>query len=264
MKTEIRIIGPKVAQELLKKNPNNRRLTDNHVKFLAKQMEEGSWKFDGQPVRLDKYGRLLDGQHRLNAIIESETSQKFLVISGLEEESFHVMDTGKARTAGDVLSIEGVSSSSHVAAAAKFAINFKNGHYSGRGSEKLSNVEVVKWCKNNPDIADEINTAQHLKREFNGVLPTSQICGLKYILKEKSVTDAEIFLNKLCTGLGLETNSPIAVLRKKLIQDKLSKSNLPFREKLALIMKAWNKFRRNETTKFLRWNKDNEEFPAIV
>jgi hypothetical protein len=81
---------------------------------------------------------------------------------------------------------------------------------------------------------------------------------------QKSVTDSKEFWSGVCFGLGLEDGSPLKVLRDLLTRDKMSKSNLPAREKKALIVKAWNAFRTDKKVKVLRWNKENEKFPEII
>jgi hypothetical protein len=34
-------------------------------------MTNGEWVFDGTPISFDKYGNLLNGQHRLSSVIKS-------------------------------------------------------------------------------------------------------------------------------------------------------------------------------------------------
>ena len=61
MKTEVRVVTPAIAKELLKRNPNNRKLNEAHVSRLEKQMNNGQWIFDGQPIRISPSGSVLDG-----------------------------------------------------------------------------------------------------------------------------------------------------------------------------------------------------------
>jgi hypothetical protein len=77
MRTEVREINPTIAKEMLKRNFNNRKLNETHIRNLSNQMKLNNWLFDGTPLKFDKYGRLLDGQHRLNAVIESNKQIKF-------------------------------------------------------------------------------------------------------------------------------------------------------------------------------------------
>jgi len=267
MKTEVREISPSIATEMLKKNYNNRKLSKQNVRYLSKQMKDGQWLFDGQPIRFDEFERLLDGQHRLSAVIESDTTQKFLIVSGLSGDTFKVMDTGKSRSGGDSLLVLGVRYATDVSAIAKASIRFKSGYYGDSSSRmNASNTDIVKWWEDNKssNIEELIKKADVLKRSFSGVMTRSQVAFFMYTFNEVNVLTSELFMSKLCTGLDLDVNSPIFVLRKRLIEDKMSKSNLPQTERFALIIKAWNFYRLNKSIKTLRWDKNRENFPNLI
>lgn len=265
MKSEIRKITPQIAAEMLKRNSGNRPITDRHVRFLVNEMKNGNWMFDGQPIRFSEGGTLLDGQHRLTAIIESDTTHEFLVVTGIAKEAFKVMDTGKNRTAGEVFTLDGVANGNDLAAATRIIINIKSDIY-GRNSahDRPSNSDILNFFHEHPSIKDNFNGVRVLYEGFNKVLTMSQIIAYRYLMAERHALQSETFWSKLCHGLGLEEGSPIKVLRHKLISDKLSKASLPTSEKVALIFKAWNFYREdNNDVKFLRWNRASEKFPVL-
>lgn len=266
MKTEVRTITPVVATEMLKKNLNNRKVSEKHVSFLSDEMRSGNWLFDGQPIRFSEDNTLIDGQHRLNAIIKSKTSQNLLVITGLSKETFKVMDTGKNRNAADVLSMNGEMYYADISSCAKFLIRFKSNNYSGTGNRRssTSNTSIVEWLEENRVIVENIKTADRLRMAFSGVLTRTNIASLLYLFSKKDVNIAEDFMRRLCTGLDLGIESPVFVLRKLLIKDKMSKASLPQNDRIALIIKGWNAYRLGKSVKFLRWNKDTESFPVIL
>jgi len=264
MKTEVRLITPLVASEMLKKNSKNRSLNDSHCNYLTQQMNSGQWLFDGQPIRFSNSGTLLDGQHRLNAVVKSGKTIEFLIVTGIESSAFKVMDTGKNRNGADCLSILGVEYSAEVSACARMVINYNKKRYSNEsGSNKVTNTDLLDWYKKNNAIIDKIRFSENLTKEFSRVLSKSYLASLLHLFSEKNVIQAENFIRKMCTGLDLELDSPIYVLRKRLILDKMNKAKLPSSEKMALIIKAWNNYRLNNSVKFLRWNKASEDFPII-
>jgi hypothetical protein len=264
MKTEVRTITPVVATEMLKKNLNNRKVSENHVRFLAEEMRNGNWLFDGQPLRFDENNVLIDGQHRLNAIIKSQTSQNLLIITGLKKESFRVMDTGKNRNAADVLSINGEQYYSTIASCAKFIIMLKSGSSDRNRIGRTSNTNIVKWLDNNRSIIEHIKIAEKLKHSFSGVLTGTYIASFRFLFAEKDVIKSEDFIRKLCTGLDLTEKDPILTLRRTLIKEKMAKWNMPQKDKQALIIKGWNAYRLGKTPRWFRWNKDTDEFPNII
>lgn len=107
MHTVLMNITPKQASEYLNRNTSNRPLRLNHVKTLANAMRRGEFVTTHQGVAFSKDGRLLDGQHRLHAIIQAGIPQKVNVTFDLEENAFEVIDTGIAvRSVGDSLGID--------------------------------------------------------------------------------------------------------------------------------------------------------------
>ena len=263
MKTEVRTINKELATEMLKRNSQNRKLTNNHVTFLARQMKENKWYFDGQPIRFDIQGRLLDGQHRLNAVIESNTSHKFLIIRDLEPDSFQVMDTGRLRSAADTLSTLGIHYASDIASVVKTLKSFEKGSSFDR-ARIITNTDVVNWYEKNQDIDVLIRRSEFLSNQFSRVLSRSQITALMYFFNKLNVEHSKTFLNKLCTGLDLKMDSPIYLLRKKLVENKMSKLKLSTVHKYALIIKAWNYFRLNKKVTVIRWNNSVESFPNAI
>jgi len=86
---------------------NNRNLSPKTVTAYARDMKKGAWRFDGTPIRFNRSGNLIDGQHRLSAIIESGKTQKMVVMWNLANETQDVMDSGRSRNIGDTLKLHG-------------------------------------------------------------------------------------------------------------------------------------------------------------
>ena len=70
-------IGPREARLLLEESAPNRRVNDNLVLKYACAMLDEDWHNIGVPLIFDGRGRLTDGQHRLHAVVESDTVQMF-------------------------------------------------------------------------------------------------------------------------------------------------------------------------------------------
>jgi hypothetical protein len=77
------------------------------VRSFAEAMRRGEWLVTHQGIAFDVNGVLVDGQHRLAAVIEADQPVEMTVFTEVPEGAFDVLDTGKRRTAADVLAIEG-------------------------------------------------------------------------------------------------------------------------------------------------------------
>ena len=87
-------------------------------------MVKGLWVLSNDVILITSDGKLINGQHRLMAIIKSNTAQKFLVMHNAKEESFKFLDTGKPRSLNDYVRSYGLENSTPTIAAAAFYILF--------------------------------------------------------------------------------------------------------------------------------------------
>lgn len=98
-------IDPAQAFSWLEGNTHNRPLSQQHVERLAQDMKSGRWRLTHQGIAFDTAGLLIDGQHRLCAIIEADLSVTMRVFFNEPPDNRHVLDTGERRSNLDVLTI---------------------------------------------------------------------------------------------------------------------------------------------------------------
>lgn len=116
MKTEVVLMTPQKAQALMSKNAVfNRELRPSTVSGLADAIRRGEWVVSHQGIAVSKSGVVLDGQHRLCAIVQADMAVPILVTTGVEDDAFKVIDIGLKRSNADVLNV-----SQHLAACARF------------------------------------------------------------------------------------------------------------------------------------------------
>jgi len=107
MRHSIMSIGPETAQRILDDaNHDNRKLRENVVLRYAEMMSNGDWKLSPEPIVVSKTGRLLNGQHRLHAVVKSGVICNFSVVQGADDDVFDVLDRGATRTSADALKID--------------------------------------------------------------------------------------------------------------------------------------------------------------
>lgn len=254
MKTEVRNITPKIAEQLLDLNKLNRRIKESTISAYVKQMKAGKWRLTGESIKISNSKILLDGQHRLLAVVRSGATVPMLVISELEDEIFNVLDTGSLRTAGDVLSIAGIESPALSAASARFVLNYNKGCYTSKSNNKAdkpTNSEIQSFVEANPEIIEYADYIFKNAKKFK-LLGTSVLAGMYFILSKISVTDSEKYMQKLIFGIDLQENCPIRLYRERLIRDQINKSKLPMKEKVSLMVNSWNHFRKDTSVKQLR------------
>lgn len=103
-------ITPAIAREYLGKNFNNRALRQRRVAMYAEQMRYGNWSLTHNGIAFDETGNLLDGQHRLAAVIKANTTVKMMVARGVARTGN--IDNGLCRSTIDQNSMSGEFSES--------------------------------------------------------------------------------------------------------------------------------------------------------
>ena len=97
-------VTPAHAEKWLEMNTGNRRIRPSHVRHLAKQMEMGRWMLSPEPIVFTP-NRLLDGQHRLSAVLMSGCTIEASVALVQNEDVFRVLDQGVNRNNSDLMGI---------------------------------------------------------------------------------------------------------------------------------------------------------------
>ncbi len=101
-------IDPTSAQRLLNTTGKQRPIYKANVRKITRAHINKLWKYLGDTIKLDQYGNLLDGAHRLQAAIDAGVTIIVMIVSGLPAQYFEYMDTSKSRGIKDALTIHGV------------------------------------------------------------------------------------------------------------------------------------------------------------
>jgi hypothetical protein len=100
-------ITPDRANEILARhNYNNRKIRQKTFQKYTRIMEEGGWVLTPEPIVISKTGRLLNGQHRLKAVVRSNTPVDFMVIDNVDDKVFSALDRGAVRSTADALVLD--------------------------------------------------------------------------------------------------------------------------------------------------------------
>lgn len=104
----IELIDPELAGRYLGMNfKNNRSISSANIKELAREMRQDLFQISTDCIGFDVEGRLINGQHRLSAVIESSTTQPFIVARNLPCKVAQLIDVGKKRTMAQRITIGG-------------------------------------------------------------------------------------------------------------------------------------------------------------
>ena len=265
MQIEKILITPTMAKELLEKNISNRSVKARIVAKYSNDMLNGNWIEDtGELITISKLGVLLNGQHRLLAIIKSNTSHKIHLATDAPDEVFKVIDTGSSRNTSDIFKIDNIPNPNIMPSIIYTYKNLISGYARGQNDQKFSSSVCLNFYNERPHFYQSVSKKTlSWYNAFSKILGPSFIGGFYCYFQSINESMANDFFNQLCYGEG-NICKPIALLRKKLMDDKLSIKKLPVALKNAYIIKAWNYYRNNESIKILKFDFDTEGFPKAI
>lgn len=258
--TRLVLLTPELAAELMARNEMNRRIKAHHRARLKASLKNGEWKFNGDTIRLTKSGRMCDGQHRCQVVIDTGIPIWVVLVEGLEEDVFDTIDIGARRIAADVLGVLGETNCRCLAG----ALNWVDKYFHGQ-MDKTSGVDtftISDLLEEHRDLAESVRLAGGR----TALLPPALMAALHYLFSKDDRGEADRFVKDLSTGASLAEDDGVYVLRERLMKNRLTKAKLPHVQIAALAIKAWNARRNAKPVRVLRWGSEGEvvePFPVI-
>lgn len=253
MHSELEKVTPFIAAAYLERNTSNRRMSYHRVEALAEAMRRGEWVFNGDSIRFSDDGTLLDGQHRLSAVVKSGTTQNFLVVRGLPKKVFATIDTGAARSASDVIGLAGVKNQAVASSGARMYLNWKrNGSPAEPGTKyRLSNTQILEFCYSN-DLLERAASYVAGNGFLKKFMSPSVACFAYLAFSDASEGLATSFLDEVSNKKEIFADSPAFLLREKLLEMSGAKMKTTKIDKSALVFKAFRSWRSGRKIKMLK------------
>jgi hypothetical protein len=246
---------PQLAETLLERNINNRPISRTSLNRILKEIKSGNWFFNASTIIFDEMGNVIDGQYRLTSCLESGASLPMLVVTGVDQKAFTVIDSGKIRTGGDTLARAGIKNSILMATTIKHINLFNKGCYGDTSASRtLSSQDILDFYNaDNLRLAEDVALGKKLSNGSNRLVTPSVTCSLLYLFSKKDRTMALDFITKMCKGTNISEGSPINALRNRLMRSKMDTTqSLTPSTIVKLIIHAWNKYRAGENSKVLK------------
>lgn len=265
-------IGPWLASEYLKRNRVNRPLRKQAMHQYAALMTGGEWLLTPQGISfatIDGEEWLIDGQTRLNAIIQAKVEVPMRVWRNVDPLARFAMDTGQKRSLKDALVIKGVQQAGQVAAAitslARFQVADNHPRDIARARRtRLHPITGLRLFEANPGVVESTFVGGRVYRAIG--FPASAGSATHYQIATAEPQECEVFFEHLVSGAGLNEGHPILALREKIHRALDQKPRPKDIDYAAWLRKAWNAYLTGEDMFRLRWSPGGsirEAFPQI-
>lgn len=251
----LEFITPALASEYLANGADSqRRLNGKRVTAMARDMQKGRWFQTGVPLGFNEEGKLVDGQHRLNALIASKVKGlEFYVQYNLSPDVISVLDTGGKRSTRDFFYMEGHSYANELASASRHIyVYMETGTFStGRLVPTVNDQREILRAFPELEIYVKAYASQKLPLQF----PASSLAALHCLFRTMGPKGkADEFMDALISGENLTKGDPRLTARNYITRRSWGfagqsaqwfSDKLPIRA-MAVIVTAWNRWRAGE------------------
>lgn len=241
------LVTPAMAAAMLGVNTHNRPESKGDNAERAGEIRQGRFLHTHQGIAFDRNGVLIDGQGRLKGIVAANEPAVLMVSAGWPPENFALIDTGRRRTAAQLLTMHGLGGySAQVGAAAKLLYLYETwgpamlDHTKDRVAndlvmdvvEKMDPDDRLAACRLAGRLRTEIRTAP--------AGPTAAFYLIAQAAGPAGHATFERFAEDLIRGKRSE-DDPTSVVHRRLWSQQLGAvKSIPGPEVMALIIRGWN------------------------
>lgn len=216
MECKVISMTPALASHYLSNNPSNRPVSPKRVSQFAAMMANGQWALNGETVVISATGRLLDGQHRLAAVLEYGSAVPMLVVTGALDSTFSTIDIGAKRSAGDILAMSGYRNTNILGAAAGTIYRL---FHSLMGNTTVPAPSILAVAERYPSLSHWAGRTDATNRILSGAALTAGCVYLETIARRPDL--AEELYYGVKTGEDLTRGNPVLAFRNRCINARV-------------------------------------------
>lgn len=272
--TDIRVetvdMTPDKAMELLANADPNRTVHQRRVGAYTRNMVAGHWRVNGETVKLAPDGKLIDGEHRLWAVVKAGDmgikSVPMMVAFNVPRDVRQTVDTGKARSYTDVLKIRGYGGKGRVLASTmRYIALYRAGALSpsGIGGRLIMTHEELDAIY---EDADALARVEFFIETYAHGMRFAPAVGFVYWRGSQDDEEvAQDWAYGVKTGTEMAADDPRYQLRERFHEP--SKRTMGQEEAIGLAIKSYNLFVLGEKVPNLRWRSRGnsaEAFPVFL
>lgn len=242
-KAEPVLVTPEMAAHWLKTaNTRNRALRPRGVSDMARDMAAGKFAMNGEAIKFGWDGNLLDGQHRLAAVVEAGVAVLMLVITGLDPATQETMDSGRRRNAGDALTLRGEHHTQALAAILRKVWQWERGDTRFNGRAVPTTAECTALLGERPELRRSAEISVRIYKQFR-YIPQSILGTAHYVFSGISTESAVWYFARVGDGAELPTGHPVLTLRNRVIADKGASRRIDAAQHMEYLVRTWNAYR---------------------
>ena len=253
------MVTPEIAQRWLEWNQINRALSSSKVAQYARAMAGGHWMVSNDDICFDRDGRLLNGQHRLHAVVRSGCTILMTVKRGLPTDAMQYMDRGKGRTYAQNLTFANERNANVLGAALRQIVLLESG---SADASSVGDDEMNAALGAHPEIRESITRGRTASKHVDA--STTALALAHWLISRANTSEvADYFLDQLTTRANEPVGSAIHAIDSRLRSVKRDRSKVRIIEMVHFLIKGWNYYAAGRPVRTLTMPQPGEKFPTV-
>jgi hypothetical protein len=258
------LVTPEIAGWLLDLNTENRPLDHKGVDRFRSILRDGKWLNTGEPVIVSREGVLNDGQHRLTAVRDGGIAAELDVRFGISRAAFVATGTGRRRTAGQVLAIQGHNHTNCQAAIARLLRHY-DAVQMAQFRAQVETGEIVRIIESDERIG---HIAAKLQRFKIGQARSGSFGFVLVVAARTAPMDRVLeFAALVSEGLTQDEANAGRRLHDRLLNAALKHEHISQLDVAVLAVRAWNAWvegRSIQAFRIVESDRTSEGFPKVL
>lgn len=263
-------------------NDHNRRMTHTWRK-IAGALQRMGIQVNGETIAFSRTGRLLNGQNRIQAVISTGVPFPTMGVWGIPDEAFPTYDSGKIRSASDVLGIAKYQHTHILASAITWQLAYESMPNDKKAMERpkksVPNDQVVELAMAYPELVESVKLCGKKYRRLGFSPSLGAFLHHEFSKRDKQLA-TQFFDRVMCETMVPEVSHEKILIRRlksgkpddgeeaPKLRNKRNNKAQEFTPVMlaAITIKTWNNIRCEVPPKAnsrIFWS-DKEDFPEIM
>lgn len=252
-------VTPEMAQAFINSNKRNRKISEHRVTKYAKDMERGMWS-PATMLIVDEDGSMVDANHRMMAVIKSGRTVPMVIFKGLEKKYIPMIDTGRPRTAGDMLAfleeMDGISSLRNKSVIVRWILRYKHNAISEtKGFTDIGYDDIANFMLENKDGVEQA------MKDFSSIRSMAVLSAgaAMFLIRDgnkEHKNRVDDFIRRIAEGENIKKGDPEFAAREALYRITAESGSQRSIKTFYAIVYAWNAVVDNTPIRLIRTPKD--------
>tara|TARA_Y100001963_G_C6739756_1_gene428344 strand:- start:471 stop:1445 length:975 start_codon:yes stop_codon:yes gene_type:complete len=169
-------IDKETAENYLRTNfDNNRKIRPSSVSKIVDDIRSGDFYLSWDCLAFNEMGQLVNGQHRLSAVVEADIPCRFYVLRNIDHATVKHFDSGNKRSQADRISVHGTPMHPKACAVLKSSFGEWSSNFTGKNKYGYTKYDdlIASYYTRHSQYFEQLEKGGYLRSKYQGNFVTA-------------------------------------------------------------------------------------------